>query len=213
MNKKVLMLTITVLAIVMLTTPLVGSVQACRWKRTQIIKDDLFIRQSIWYDVTWDPIETRCLTFTHRTYGGYLMVVVSPSEVFGVASPILENPGSYTPYGGPLSWLTDLYGVSFTSRSGEKRMYQTQHGICCFINGNLELKLASGQRENPPPSYIPSADNVWMFGNSFRGYGTGGLKGVVVEGRWDYYYRPSGGMWIHVIELAGTIWYPAELAT
>ena len=215
MNKKVMMVTITLLTAVMLTTPLMGSVKACGGRRTQKIEDDLFIRTSAWTRKIWDPIEIGRFTFTHFTAGGYLMVANSPSGVLGLSSPILENPDPqpYPLYDGPLSWRMDRYGVSFTSRNGEEKTYNTAHATYCFTNGNLELTYTVEASFS-----APDHPGEWLYGGFMKGYGTGGLKGVVVNARWDTYDMgvPPGAPWNPwqtTIEIVGTIWYPAELAT
>ena len=143
MKKKILMLSITLLTMVMLTTPLIGSVQAYGWGKTQRIEADLIIRKAVWLEKNWDPVEIGHFTFDHYTAGGFLTEVNSPSGVLGDKSPILKNPGcdSIPEYTGPLSWRLDHYCVSFTTRNGEEKTFNTRHATYCFTNGNLEMAL------------------------------------------------------------------------
>ena len=46
MNKKILMLAIGLVAVAMLTTPMVGTAQACRWRRSEPFKATFVLRDT-----------------------------------------------------------------------------------------------------------------------------------------------------------------------
>lgn len=191
MNKKVLGIVVTLLAVAVLATPLLGTAQACNWRKWRKPKTTTSYIVMI-EAVNAETVREKFIPSEDNPQKEFEIAVEHPSGIkVNIGGELVDSaiPGVYEIDGG----TTYVLGTDFTYKGTEFIMidfdtYPVPDIVRFTIRYSYTFLPASGIEGTlklfARMYFDYDGGAVTDYGGTINGHGTGDLRGVVVKAEW-----------------------------